>query len=185
MEDNKIIDLFWNRDEDAIKQTEMKYGAYCHTIALNILSIQEDAEECVSDTWLRAWNSIPPQIPANLRIWLGKIVRNCALNLWDRNHAKKRYNGMEVLLEELAECLPSSDNTVQALEEKEVTQLISDWLKHLSASDRALFIRRYWGGESLHALSRSWHITPAKLAQKMYKLRLDLKSVLQKEGVII
>ena len=185
MEDNKIIDLFWNRDEDAIKHTEMKYGAYCHTIALNILSIQEDAEECVSDTWLRAWNNMPPQRPLNLRIWLGKVVRNCALNVWDRNHAKKRYHGIESLFEELADCLSSDDNAVQALEVKELNLLINDWLKTLSASDRALFIRRYWGAESLSVLAKDWHISSAKLAQKMYRLRCNLRSVLQKEGVNI
>lgn len=185
MEDNNIVNLFWNRDEDAIRETEMKYGAYCHTIAFNILSIKEDAEECVSDTWLSAWNSIPPQRPLNLRIWLGKVVRNCALNLWNRNHAKKRYNGMEELLEELADCLPSDDNATQTLEVKELSQFINNWLKNLSASDRALFIHRYWGGESLTDLARIWHTTPSKLAQKTYKMRCDLKSELQKEGVTI
>ena len=185
MEDSKIIDLFWCRDEDAISHTEMKYGAYCHRIALNILSVKEDAEECVSDTWLSAWNSIPPQRPINLRVWLGKVVRNCALNLWDRNHAKKRYNGIKALFEELVDCIPSDDNAAQALEVKELSRHINDWLESLSASDRALFIRRYWGGEPLSALAKAWHTTPAQLAQKMYKLRCDLKSVLQKEGVYI
>ena len=185
MEDSKIIDLFWNRDEEAIRHMEMKYGAYCHTIAFNILSIKEDAEECVNDTWLRAWNNIPPQRPINLRIWLGKVVRNCALNLWDRNHAKKRYDGIESLFEELADCLSSDDNAVQALEVKELNLLINDWLKTLSASDRALFIRRYWGAESLSVLAKDWHISSAKLAQKMYRLRCNLRSVLQKEGVNI
>jgi len=185
MEDSKIIDLFWCRDEDAISHTEMKYGAYCHRIALNILSVKEDAEECVSDTWLSAWNSIPPQRPINLRVWLGKVVRNSALNLWNRNHAKKRYNGIEALFEELADCIPSDDSAVQALEIKELNLLINDWLKTLSASDRALFIRRYWGGDSVAVLAKDWHITPAKLAQKMYRLRCNLRSVLQKEGVNI
>lgn len=185
MEDSKIIDLFWGRDEAAIRHTEMKYGAYCHTVAFHILSIKEDADECVSDTWLRAWNHIPPQRPSNLRIWLGKVVRNCALNLWERNHAKKRYHGIETLFEELADCLPSEDSAVQALEVKELNRLINEWLKTLSASDRALFIRRYWGGEPLTELAKAWHVAPGKLAQKMYKLRSNLKSVLQKEGVNI
>lgn len=185
MEDSKIIDLFWGRDEDAIRYTEMKYGAYCHAIALNILSIKEDAEECVSDTWLSAWNYIPPQRPVNLRVWLGKVVRNSALNLWDRNHAKKRYNGIEALFEELADCIPSDDNAAQGLEVKELSRHINDWLKSLSASDRALFIHRYWGGQSLSALAKAWNTTPAKLAQKMYKLRCELKYLLQKEGVNI
>lgn len=185
MEDSKIIDLFWGRDEEAIRHTEMKYGAYCYSIALNVLSIKEDAEECVSDTWLSAWNHIPPQRPVNLRVWLGKVVRNCALNLWDRNHAKKRYNGIETLFEELADCIPSNDNAAEALEVKELSRLINEWLKNLSASDSALFIRRYWGGDSLSVLAKDWHITPAKLAQKMYRLRCNLRSALQKEGVNI
>ncbi len=185
MEDSKIIDLFWGRDEEAIRHTEMKYGAYCHTIAFQILSIKEDADECVNDTWLRAWNHIPPQRPSNLRIWLGKVVRNCALNLWERNHAKKRYHGIETLFEELADCLPSDDDTAQGLEVKELNLLINEWLKTLSDSDRALFIRRYWGGEPLTELAKTWHVAPGKLAQKMYNLRSNLKSVLQKEGVNI
>ena len=185
MKDNEIVTLFWNRDEEAIKQTDVKYGMYCHSIAFNILSIKEDAEECVSDTWLSAWNNIPPNRPANLRIWLGKVVRNCALNLWNRNHARKRYNGMEELFDELADCLPSDDIAVQTLEVKELNHLIDNWLKTLPESDRALFIRRYWGGESLKTLSKDWRVTPEKLAQRMYGLRCELKSVLQKEGVNI
>ena len=185
MKDDKIVNLFWNRDEDAIVQIAVKYGAYCHSIAFNILSIKEDAEECVSDTWMSAWNSMPPQKPTNLRIWLGKVTRNCALNLWNRNHAKKRYNGMEELLDELADCLPSNDSISQTLQAKELNAIINNWIKSLSESDKALFIRRYWGGESLTDLAKNWHTTPAKLAQKMYKLRCELKSVLQKEGVFI
>ena len=107
MEDLQIIGLYYERDEAAISETATKYGAFSRGIALNILSISADADECVNDAYLRAWNSIPPQKPDKLGAWLGKVVRNIAFDLWKKNHRQKRGAGMEQLLSELEDCIPS------------------------------------------------------------------------------
>ena len=185
MEDAQIVDLYWARDERAIAETDRKYGAFCHAVAHNVLAVREDAEECVNDAYQKAWESIPPQRPLLLRAWLGKVVRNLALNLWNRNHALKRGGGADVLLSELEDCIPSPEGVVRALEDEELGRVISDWLRTLPRDDRALFVRRYWNGEALGDLAAAWHITPAKLAQRMYRLRRGLKAALEQEGIAI
>lgn len=183
MEDIQIVELYWQRDERAVAETERKYGAFCYGIAKNILSIKEDAEECVNDTYHRAWNAIPPQRPVYLRSWLGKIVRNLAINLWERNRAQKRYTGMTELLAELEECIPSPQTVEQTLEEQELAGHISAWLRTLEQDDRVLFVRRYWEGAELQSLAKERGIPPGKLAQRMYRLRGDLKALLERKGV--
>ena len=183
MEDSKIIELYWKRDETAITETAKKHGAFCHSIAMNLLHVKEDAEECLNDTYHTAWNSIPPQKPDKLRAWLGKVVRNLSLALWNKNHRQKRYNGVTELLDELEECIPSSETVEGTIETKELSAVIDRWLMGLSREDRALFVRRYWNGTSLSELASFWGISPNKLAQKMFRLRASLKSALEKEGI--
>lgn len=183
MEDTQIIELYWQRNEQAIAETSSKYGAFCFSIAKNILSNQEDAEECVNDTYHQVWNVIPPQRPVKFRPWLGKIVRNIALNLWNKNHTQKRYAGMTALLSELEDCIPSSQTVEQEIEEKELTEHIERWLRSLDREDRILFVRRYWNGVALRDLAREKGTAPGKLAQRMYRLRIDLRTVLEKEGI--
>ena len=185
MEDSQIIGLYFRRDEAAISETAAKYGAYCHGIALNILSISADADECVNDAYLQAWNSIPPQKPDKLGAWLGKVVRNIAFNLWKKSHRQKRYAGMEQLLDELGECIPSSQTVEREIDEKELTNAINAWLSSLSRNDRTLFMRRYWKGEKVNELAEEYGITPGKLAKRMYKLRQNLKLTLEQEGYSI
>ena len=182
MEDSQIISLFFKRDEAAIVETEKKYGAFCHKIALNILSISADAEECVNDAFLQAWNSIPPQSPDRLGAWLGKVVRNLAINLWNKNHRQKRYAGMEKLLNELEDCIPSPVTVEHRIEEKELTRFLNPWLASLSRDDRILFVRRYWNGEALNSLAAEYRVSSGNMAKRMYRLRLNLKSKLEKEG---
>ena len=182
MEDAQIIDLYFQRDESAITQTAAKYGIFCHKLARNILSIEEDAEECVNDTYLQAWNAIPPLRPDKLGAWLGRVVRNIAINMWNKNHRKKRYSGMELLLAELEECIPSSQTVEQKVEEKELTEAINVWLGSLSREDRILFLRRYWNGEAVKELARERGMTPGRLARRMYGLRQNLKFRLEQEG---
>ena len=185
MEDSQIIDLYWGRDQRAITETDLKYGKYCHAIAFNVLSIIEDAEECVNDTYIQAWNSMPPNRPTMLKAWLGKVVRNIAINLWDKNHAQKRYQGMDLVLDELEECVPDRSTVESAMENKELSKIISNWLRTLSEDDRALFVRRYWSGESVNDLAQEWGMTPNKLAQRMFRLRNSLKAALEKEEVYL
>ena len=182
MEDSQIIALYFKRDEAAISETTAKYGGFCRRIALNILSINADAEECVNDTYLRAWNSIPPQNPDKLGAWLGKAVRNIALDLWKKNHRKKRYSGMEQLLNELEDCIPSHAAVESEIEEHELTEVINTWLASLPQSDRILFMRRYWNGETVAELAQESGTSPANMAKRMYRLRQNLKSRLETEG---
>ena len=182
MEDSQIIGLYFKRDEAAISETATKYGAFCHGIALNILSINADADECVNDTYLQAWNSIPPQKPGKLGAWLGKVVRNIAFNLWKKNHRQKRYAGMEQLLNELEDCIPSPVTVEREIEEQELTKIINTWLASLSQNDRILFVRRYWNGESVAMLAQERGMSPANMAKRMYRLRKNLKFKLEEEG---
>lgn len=179
MEDSQIIELYWQRQESAIRETETKYGAFCLGIAANILSVREDAEECVNDTYFQAWKSMPPQRPEKLRAWLGRVVRNIAINLWHRN----RYAGIQELLSELEDCIPSPRTIEREMEGKELAEYLDSWLLSLSAVDRRLFVRRYWNGIPLGQLAREQGVPSAKLAQQMYRLRQNLKSALEKEGV--
>ena len=185
MDDSKLLDLFWERDENALSEVDAKYGSYYRKIAMNILSIHEDAEECVSDTWLRAWESIPPDRPGNLKAWLGRVVRNTALNMWQRNHAQKRHDGMELMLDELAEIIPSAESTENTIDAHDLGRIISGWLRKLTPEDRNLFVRRYWYGDSIKELSALSGKSAGNLAQKMYRLRKELKNELERNGITI
>ncbi|MCH5278965.1 MAG: sigma-70 family RNA polymerase sigma factor [Christensenellaceae bacterium] len=182
MEDSQIIGLYFARDEAAISETAKKYGAFCRGIAVNILSVEADAEECVNDAYLQAWNSIPPQRPNRLGAWLGRVVRNNAINLWNKKHRKKRYAGMEQLIMELSDCIPSPMTVEREIEEKELTEALNAWLASLPQDDRILFMRRYWNGEMVKELAMEYGVSPNKLAKRMYMLRQNLRTMLVKEG---
>ena len=185
MEDSAIIELYWARNEDAITQTNVKYGTFCRRLAFNVLSSNEDSEECVNDTWHRAWDTMPPQQPDSLRAYLGRIVRNLSISRLRQRTAQKRGGGLEVMLSELGDCLPAPHSVEQETEAKELAQLISIWLRSLSADDRAVFIRRYWYGDSLNDLSREWGCTANQMAKRMQRLRRALKARLEQEGMCV
>ncbi len=185
MEDHEIIALYWSRDEAAIRETDCKYGKFCHSLAMNILSVSEDAEECVSDAYHRAWNAIPSERPAAFRVWLGRIVRNLSINRWHHNRAQKRYMEIEALLSELADCIPDTKTTEEILEAQALSQHISDWLDTISVSDRLLFVQRYWNGEALQKLAASCGIASNKLAGRMFRMRKSLGAYLAEKGVAI
>ena len=185
MEDERIIELFNARDEAAIREAQAKYGAYCSAIAMNLLGVREDAEECVSDAWHAAWNSIPPERPRSLRAFLGRITRNISISRWRREHAQKRFDGMDVLLSELDECVPGPFDVERELESRALTELIERWLSTLDARERALFVRRYWYGDRVDELAARWGRTPNGTAQRLRRLRAGLRRALEKEGVIL
>lgn len=182
MEDQKIVALYLERNEEAIEATKQKYGNRCFKIARNILTLPQDAEECVNDMYHHAWNSIPPNQPKNLGAWLSRVVRNIALNLWKKNHTQKRYSGLEELFDEMEDCIPSVNLVEQEIEEKELTFLLNNWLSSLPKEDRVLFLRRYWKGETLKSLEEEYHVSHGRMAKRMYQLRLNLKKTLEKEG---
>ncbi|MBR2408783.1 MAG: sigma-70 family RNA polymerase sigma factor [Lachnospiraceae bacterium] len=185
MEDKQIIDLYFARDEQAITETEQKYGRFCWRIAMNVLDVWEDAEECVSDTYLSAWKQIPPTIPLSLKAFLGRIVRNLSISRFRTLRAKKRFQGMEVMLSELGDCVPSDHNVEQTVEAKELSGYISEWLDSLPEEDCALFVRRYWFGDSVQELAEKCGITAAQMAQRMLRLRKGLRSALEQKGVAL
>ena len=185
MEDREIVALYWQRNERAIAETDGKYGPFCRGLARNLLDSPEDAEECVSDTWLEAWNSMPEEKPDCLRPWLGRVVRLNAIDRWRAAHRQKRFGGVETLVLELEDCVPAPSDPQRALEASELGELLRGWLDSLGKEDRRLFLRRYWNGEALNALASEEGMSPAALAQRMHRLRLRLKDCLEKEGVVL
>ena len=185
MEDLEIVGLYWARDQLAIAESEKKYGSLCGSIAMNILHNRQDSEECVNDTWGRAWESMPPQRPGALGAYLGRIVRNLSLNRWRKNQAQKRGGGgAEVLLSELGECLPEPGSGVLCQEEQ-LSGIISRWLETLPEEDRVVFLRRYWYGDSLEAIARARDTGANHLAVRMHRLRKKLREHLEQEGVTV
>ncbi len=183
MDDCMIIDLFFSRVQSALSETENKYGGFIYAVAFNVLSVKEDAEECVNDTYLKLWNSIPPQRPLNFKAYIGKITRNSAIGIFRRNTAAKRDRGMNVLLSELEDCLPSEIRVEEQLELKYLSDVISDWLKTLEPDLRVLFVKRYWYGESVQSLSEQTKRSPAKVSSQLFSLRKKLKKELAEKGV--
>ncbi len=183
MEDAQIIEMYWLRDEGAIRETDSKYGAFCQRIAMNILSSFEDCEECVSDTYGRCWDTMPPQRPMSLRAYVGAIVRNLSISRYRAQRAQKRYNGAEVLLSELGDCVPARDSVQRTAEVKELSELISRWLYGLGDESRALFIRRYWNGDSVKSLAQELGMQPNAMTKRLLRLRESLRAYLENEGV--
>ncbi|WP_310602310.1 RNA polymerase sigma factor [Anaerosporobacter sp.] len=186
MEDDRIIELYWERKEEAIEETSQKYGRYCKSIALRILENMECCEECVNDTWFNAWNAIPPQRPTTLRIFLGRITRNLALNRVRDLSCEKRGGGQAVLvLDELTDCIPVSPSPEKVLEDKEITASIERWLETLSKEKRVAFIRRYWYCDNLADVASFMGWSESKTNSLIQRLRINLKHHLLKEGITL
>ena len=183
MEDAQIIDMYWLRDEYAIQATDDKYGAFCHRIAMNILHSFQDSEECVSDTYGRCWDTMPPQRPGSLRAYVGAIIRNLSISRYRASRAQKRFGGAEVLLSELTDCVPAPESVQRTVEARELGQFISDWLVSLDKESRALFIRRYWNGDAVRELAAELNVRPNALTKRLLRLREALRRFLEKEGV--
>ena len=185
MEDIQIIELYWMRDEAAIRETDVKYGTFCHRVAMNILHSFQDSEECVSDTYGRCWDTMPPQRPGSLRAYLGTIVRNLSISRYRAFHAQKRFSGAEVLLSELADCVPAPENVQRTVESGELGELISRWLEGLPEEDRALFIRRYWNGDAVKTLAGELGARPNAVTKRLLRLREALRKNLEEQGVCV
>ena len=183
MDDLAIVELYHRREERAIAETDKKYGGLCRSIALRLLGIREDAEECVNDTWYAAWDKMPPERPQSLGAFLGRIPRNLSVSRWRQSRAQKRYSGMEVLLSELEECVPAPGTVEEDLERRQLAQAISVWLDTLGAEDRRLFIRRYWYGGGVKELAEEAGERANTLSQRLSRLRKNLRIFLESEGV--
>jgi len=182
VDDLAIIELYHRREETAIAESDRKYGGMCRSIARGILTIREDAEECVNDTWHAAWNRMPPERPQSLGAFLGRITRNLSISRWRHDHARKRYSGMEVLLSELSDCVPAPGGVERELDRRELAAAISAWLDTLEEGDRVLFVRRYWYGQGVKELAVERGERPNALSQRLLRLRRGLRVFLETEG---
>ena len=183
MDDERIVQLYFERNEQAIQETADKYGNYCTSIAKNILGNNEDAEECVNDTYLNTWNSIPPHKPKMLSTFLGKIVRNLSFNRYKHNHADKRGGGeLPLVLDELAECVSGNDNVADAFVMKELISAINKFLSTLPEVKRNIFIRRYWHTESIVDIAKRYGMESAAVSMMLNRIRSNLHNYLIEQG---
>ena len=185
MDDKQIVDLYFARKEQAIRETAKKYGKYCFAIARNILQNSSDAEETVNDTYMGAWNSIPPHRPAMLSTYLGKITRRLALKRWTANRTQKR-GGSEIALalEELVGCIPSDFDVESRINEDELTQILNDFVRNLPNPESHVFLCRYWYLDSIEAIARRFDFSQSKVKSMLSRTRKKLYAHLQKEGYL-
>lgn len=184
MTDARIIELYHLRCERAIEETDKKYGPYCRSIAFNVLRSHEDSEECVSDTYLRAWNSMPPEKPNILSAFLGKICRRLSIDRWRRLSAEKRGGGeTSMALEELSRCIPAEGGSpADELELKELVRLYERFISALPATERKVFICRYWYMDPVKDIARRFGFTEAKVTSMLHRTRERFRALLEKEG---
>lgn len=183
MDDIQIVQLYWDRDEQAIPATSDKYGAYCGSIAKNILGNQEDAEECVNDTYFSAWNAMPPHRPNILSTFLGKITRNLSFNRYKHNTADKRGGGeLPAVLEELSDLVSGKDDVGRALDQKELTKAIDTFLERLPPEKRSIFISRYWYTDSISEIAARHGMNHGAVSMTLRRLRLKLRGYLLERG---
>ena len=186
LKDTEILDLYFDRNEQAIAETQTKYGSYCFSIAYHILHDQDDSDECVNDTWMRAWNSIPPSRPEYLNIFLGTITRNLSFDRYKRKKALKRGSGeMELELDELAECIPSGSNTEEAVEAAELQRLINEFLRTLPEKECNVFLRRYWYSEEYGDIAKRYGMKLNSVKTSLFRTRGKLKAFLEEQGIVV
>ncbi len=182
MDDETIITLYWARDEQAIAETDQKYRPYCHSIAYQILRDSQDSEECVNDTWLRAWGAMPPQKPSLLSSFLGRITRNLSLDRYRSYHAQKRSGELAAIDLELNQ-LSGHDPIQDFLDEDHLAGIISAVLRECSQAGRVIFLRRYWYMDSIRQIAERYHISEGQVKSSLHRTRKRLKARLEQEGV--
>ncbi len=183
MEDERIVMLYWERDENAIRETEQKYGKYCFTIAYNILHSHEDSNECVNDTWCGAWNAMPPEKPTKLQCFLARITRNIAIDRVRYDSAKKRGAEVESAIEEYWECIPNGDASLE--DEVLLKQAINGFLASLDARTRIVFMRRYWYAMSVKEIADGMGLSESHISVILHRTRSKFKEYLTKEGIFV
>ena len=186
MEDSAIIDLYWAREEQALTESDRKYGRLCRSVAFNILRNREDTEECVNDTWMRAWNAMPPGRPSVLSAFLSRITRNLALDTYKASKAEKRGGGqLPAALEELGDCIPATGTVEQELAYRELTGLLDEFLRQLPERECCIFLRRYWYMDSTRDIARRYGMPEGSVKSQLSRTRQKLKKSLEREGVML
>lgn len=181
LDDSKIIDLFYARSEQAIVELSNKYGAVCSKVAKNILNNSLDAEECVNDAYLGAWNTIPPQRPNPLLTYICRIVRNLSIMKYHSNTAAKRNSFYDMALDELEECFASAGTVEEEISAKELSELLDRFLDTLDRENRVIFVRRYWYGDSVPDIAERFHMSCNLVSVRLTRIRGKLKNYLEKE----
>ena len=186
MEDFEIVELYWDRNENAITQTDRKYGKYCRKIAFSIVNDREDTEECVNDTYLQTWNSLPPQRPEKLSTYLGKICRNISINLYEKLTADKRGgNETDACLDEISELIGGSSEVEEQLDLTVLTDLINKFLRRCEKQARTVFVQRYWYMMSVKEIARENRMSDSNVKMTLSRTREKLKLYLEEEGYSI
>jgi RNA polymerase sigma-70 factor (ECF subfamily) len=183
LEDNEIIELFWQRSQQAIAETDGKYGGRLQSLSMNILHDREDAEECVNDTYHATWNTLPPQRPNYFFAYLAKLARNFSFGKYDYYHAQKRNVTVVELSDEIENCIPSPNDLEQKMDSREIGRIISEFLYTQSPEMRMVFVRRYWYMESIKDISLAFHSSESKVKSILFRMRNRLREHLEKEGV--
>ncbi len=185
MDDKAIVDLYWKRSEHAITETEAKYGRFCYSIAFNVLANNEDAEECVSDTYIAAWDAIPPHRPAFLMSFLGKLARRISINRYHEITAYKRGGGqVKLALDELAECISEGPGVEEIIISRESFSALNRFLAALPETERTVFVRRYFLLDPMGDIARSFHFSEAKVTSMLHRTRMKLRKALNEEGYL-
>ena len=185
MDDKSIVDLYFNRDEEAITQTDRKYGRFCYSIAYNILTNQEDAEESVSDTYMTAWRTIPPRRPSVLSPFLGKITRHISIDRWRERSAYKRGGGeMPLALEELEDCVAGLQDVETEYQRKELIRVYKKFLDQLPVTERRVFLSRYWYVDSIETIADRYGFSQSKVKSMLHRTRIKLRKQLAEEGLL-
>ena len=185
MEDSQIVALFFERSEQAISELDKKYGAAVTRTAANILHDRQDAEECVNDAYLGCWNSIPPHRPSPLGSYVCRIVRNLAVSRLRARGAAKRNGGFALVLDELAECIPSGGDLEEEMEARELLAAVNRFLAALDYEDRFLFVRRYWFADPVKEIAAASHSSEPRVSARLFRLRGKLRKTLIKEGLLV
>ncbi len=184
MDDRAIIELYNQRDENAISETQKKYGRYCHAIAYNILHSDEDSEECVNDTYLKVWNAIPPSMPQRFCAFIGRITRNLALDRYAQNRAQKRDGGVELALDELAECI-SPEMTGDVSDDMALKNAINGFLASLPRRTRIIFMRRYFYLLPIKEIAVGLSMSESNVKVTLMRTREKFREYLENEGIVI
>ncbi len=186
MDDRDIIDLYWQRSESAISETDKKYGRYCRYIAGNILRSDTEAEECVDDAYMNAWASIPPTRPHSLRTFIGKITRNVALNRYARNRAQKRYAGIEATLDEIEELIAAPSGAEESfIDTIALRDALNEFLGTLTRKARVIFVKRYWYLASIKEIADEINTSESSIKVALHRTRGELKQFLEEKGIML
>ena len=183
MEDYRIVDMYWDRDEGAIAESDKKYGRMLNSLSFALLSSREDAEECVNDTYIDAWNAMPTARPDNLGAFLSKITRRISIDRFRKQHRQKR-GGLDNLTLELTDCIPSSESVESEYENGRLKETLDSFLYSLDKEKRVMFVRRYFYSHSIEQISEQMNISVAKVKTTLFRIRKSLKEYLEKEGML-